>query len=313
VGARADRLALVRRLYGFDFPADLAEFWTFACRLRPLEPLRALEDIGITLVGPFEVLEGRFDGRTPLLSQLLHWRYHSDPPEFFTVLYGSSGLHWGYYLDEPRTGEGCVASYYAADALEIAPEGDTLFEAVRLHLEMQYRDCREDESVGLAHAEEARALDRLRQRLLAMATGDRPETGQDYEELYPACSRRTTRVVAATRDGMGIVVPEGAYRPLSLRDKQLWTRLRGEDDPAEIVGEARRDLSAGYPGTALKLGKDLWAIGGGQRTGYAYELLDAAYAALDRSILQEVLRVHRANRDLPSVDILENEAECDGP
>ena len=57
----------------------------------------------------------------------------------------------------------------------------------------------------------------------------------------------------------------------------------------------------------MKLGKDLWAVGGERHTEYAYELLDAAYAALGREVLREVLRVHRANRELPSVDILDNE------
>jgi hypothetical protein len=49
------------------------------------------------------------------------------------------------------------------------------------------------------------------------------------------------------------------------------------------------------------------SVGGEQHTEYAYELLDAAYAALGRDVLREMLRVHRANRDLPSVDILDNE------
>ncbi len=74
-----------------------------------------------------------------------------------------------------------------------------------------------------------------------------------------------------------------------------------------MVAEARQALREGFPGTALKLGKDLWAVGGERHTEYAYELLDAAYAALGREVLREVLRIHRANRDLPSVDILDAE------
>src|SRR5689334_4261906 len=121
------RRARLRQLYGFDFPDDLFRFWEFVTRLRPLEPLEALrEAVGVTLVGPFEVLAGRFDRHRPRLSQLLHWRYHDDPPEFFTTLAGDTdGLHWGYYLDDPSRGEGCVASYYARDAYELSPDGDT--------------------------------------------------------------------------------------------------------------------------------------------------------------------------------------------
>ena len=68
------RRARLRAEYGFDFPDDFYRFWEFANRLSPLEPLRALEDLDIHLVGPFEVLAGRFDGRVPRHSLLLHWR-----------------------------------------------------------------------------------------------------------------------------------------------------------------------------------------------------------------------------------------------
>jgi hypothetical protein len=106
---------------------------------------------------------------------------------------------------------------------------------------------------------------------------------------------------------MGVVVPPDLYRPLSLADKRLWSRLRKEDDPWDFAEEARAALRAGFPGTALKLGKDLWATTGEVKTAYAYELLDAAYAALGREELRAVLRTHRADRDLPVVDILEAE------
>src|SRR4051812_30149860 len=137
------RRARLRAEYGFDFPDDFYRFWEFANRLSPLDPLNALsEPLGITLVGPFEILAGRFDGRVPLHSLLLHWRYHDDPPEFFTVLAGGGdGLHWGYYLDDPDSGSGCVASYYAREEYELSADGDTLFEAVRLHLEYCQGDC----------------------------------------------------------------------------------------------------------------------------------------------------------------------------
>ena len=66
------------------------------------------------------MLSGRFDGRSPRLSPLLHWACCIlDPPEFFTVLLGNvDRLHWGLYLDDPADeGRGCVASYYANDVL----------------------------------------------------------------------------------------------------------------------------------------------------------------------------------------------------
>src|SRR5215472_4392372 len=109
-----DRRRQLRELYGFDFPEDFFRFWEFVNRLQPLDPLNALwEPLRMSLVGPFEVLAGRFDGRMPRHSLLLNWRYYADPPEFFTIFAGEDSLHWGYYLDAPPTGPRCIASYYA--------------------------------------------------------------------------------------------------------------------------------------------------------------------------------------------------------
>jgi hypothetical protein len=310
----ARRRERLRALYGFDFPDDLFRFWEFANRLRPLEPLMALEEVcHIRLCGPFEVLAGRFDHRTPRYSPLLHWRFYNDPPEFFTVLMGDiDGLHWGYYLDDPATGTGCVASYYNNDSFELMTDGESLFEALRLDLEQRYRDCmdyQEDATKDAGNYNAARyedalaALAQLRREVQRYKTGDRLEVGEEYVEKYIAEPRRAKRVVARTHEGMGIVAPRELYRPLSLKDKQLW-KVLWDDDPAAPVEEARRALRDGFPATALKLGKDLWAVGGERHTEYAYELLDAAYATLGRGVLREVLREHRTHRDLPVVDVL---------
>ncbi len=51
----------------------------------------------------------------------------------------------------------------------------------------------------------------------------------------------------------------------------------------------------------------MWPIVEERRAEYAFELLDAAYAALGRDVLREVLRVHRAGRDRPWLDVLQEE------
>jgi hypothetical protein len=304
----------LRQLYGFEFPEDFFAFWEFVVRLRPLEPLTALADAtDIHLVGPYEVLAGRFDGRSPRYSLYLHWRYYMDPPEFFTVLAGNvDRLHWGYYLDDPAAGSGCVASYYAADVFELTSDGDTLFEAVRLSLEETYRGVLEARAVDPCSAADFDAhllqLDELRLALCQYGTAERRQTGEDYVEKYLGKSRRNRRITAQTREGMGIVVPPKRYRRLALSDRKLWSRLRKDRNPRRLVEEAQQALREGFPGTALKLGKELWAAGGEHQTMYSYELLDAAYEALGREVLRWVLGVHRAHRDLPTVDILQAEA-----
>jgi hypothetical protein len=315
----ANRRDQLRALYGFDFPDDLFHFWEFAARQNPLDPLHALYDqLEVALVGPFDVLSGRFDNRTPRLSPLLHWRYWLDPPEFFTVLAGGEdSRHWGYYLDDPATGSGCVADYYAHECFYLECGGDTLFEAVRLELEHScaYADHpREDGAHSTAgEKEDLRRTDALRNALMRFATADRPEVGEAYTDKYGGRSSRAERVVAETAEAMGVVAPPGTYRPLSVPDKALRLLINKQDDPAGIVDEARHALRDGFPATALKLGKELWPLPGERKAEYAYELLDAAYAALGRDMLRQVLRTHRRHRDLPSVDIFDAEAgACDG-
>ncbi len=303
------RQARLRAEYGFDFPDDFYQFWEFANRVSPLEPLHALAAIDLVLVGPFDVLAGRLDGQVPRHSLLLHWRYHDDPPEFFTTLVGGGdGLHFGYFLDDPERKEGCTCSYYARDAYELSVDGDTIFESVRLHLEYYQADVQASLEEGIEEGDALKDLEKLRNSLLRYATADRPEIGEAYTERYAGVSQREPRVVAETCEGMGIVVPREKYRPLSLREKKLWQTLRKEKDKLpSLIEEARQALREGYPGTALELGKNLWATGNEVEAEAAYELLDAAYAALERETLRRVLHTHRAQRDLPSVDILEPE------
>ena len=308
------RRARIRAEYGFDLPDDFYRFWEFANRLSPLAPLQALSDIlDLTLVGPFEILSGRFDGRVPRHSLLLHWRYHDDPPEFFTALAGGDdGLHFGYYLDDPDAGSGCVASYYAEDAFELSADGDTLFEAVRLHLEYCHGDCLIDAELSQEDADHASAsldrLDDLRGRLIEYETADRPEVGEEYTERYAGVTSREARVIEETADNMGVVVAPDLFRPLTKAGRPLWRQLcKKKHDPRDLVEEARVALAEGYPGTALALGKDLWATVIGDKMAHAVELLDAAYEALGRTTLRLVLQTHVANRTLPSVDILAEE------
>lgn len=309
-----DRRKQLRELYGFDFPEDFFRFWEFANRLQPLEPLEALGELRIQLVGPFEILAGRFDHRTPRYSLLLHWRYYLDPPEFFTVLTlddDDDSVHWGYYFDDPPGRSRCVVSNCPDTTPEIAVDGEDLFETVRLSLEEAHDDCekfRERNEISTRRYERDLAnLATLRECLCAFGTAERREVGEAYTARYAGVALRQEDVVADTYDSIGIVVPPESYRRLFRSDQKLWHYLGVTDDPVDVVEKARLALRKGFPGTALKMGKDLWSIGGERHTQYAYELLDAAYAALGREVLRKVLRVHRENRDLPSVDILENE------
>jgi len=47
---------------GVQFPKEILQFWDLATKIKPLEPQKAFEEsLGITLVGIFDVLAGKFD------------------------------------------------------------------------------------------------------------------------------------------------------------------------------------------------------------------------------------------------------------
>lgn len=293
----ADR---VRRAYGFDLPEDLFHFWEFAKSARPKRPLDALEALEIRLTGPFDLLAGRLDRvlTNGPLHPLLHFRFRHDPPEFLTVAMGDSdGLHWGYWFDERPT-EACVCDYYARDAYELSHDGATLFDAFRAHLEGRWQGARED-----GERAELRRLDRLRETLTAASGDTVAETGDRYlAATRRARHARLDRVISTTREGMGVVAPAASYRPLSKASPWLVAELEaGRVDP--LVREAERALAGGLPGGALKLGRELWGFSDPAREAHAARLLHAAYTALGRAELAEIVRIHAAHRWLPTVDV----------
>lgn len=285
------RKKALQERYSIAFPEDFFQFWEFACHLNPENPLEALiEPLDINLVGPFEFLGGRFDGKEPKLSFDLHWRYYRDPPEFFTVLQGHvDGLHWGYYFDDPNSLPSCVSHYYQNDAYALSQDGTTLFDAVQNALEMVHEDILQDIQYGLEDSDDARErISKLNQL---------SEELQQYSNKYDLTTTEQERIITAeTWDEMGIVIPEELYRPLSGYLK------------SEKLNDAKEALNAGFPGTALKFGKDLWALNTEEWNHHAFELLDAAYAALDRKLLQQILRNHWKYRDpvLAYIDILDD-------
>src|SRR5262249_4619819 len=62
VATPSPRLADVRVRYGVDFPEEMLAVWELASSLSPKDPRGAFADddlLGVTLVGPFDVLAGK--------------------------------------------------------------------------------------------------------------------------------------------------------------------------------------------------------------------------------------------------------------
>lgn len=285
----------LKEVYLVDFPEDLFQFWEFTQSFGADNPLQTFEKpMGLRLEGPFGILAGELP--TPDVAPYLAARYYDDPPEFWMIFSGDTdGLHWGYWFDDPdKSPADCVASYYSRDAYEITEEGATLFDAFRLALERSYASTLENietdpdvEKYREEYEADLEAHVQIRSRLMQFSTADRLEIGDEYEERY-AGEDSSRRITAETFDGMGIVVPVSAYRPLSVDTDILRANAINGGDLTAVVAEAYRALEDGFPGTALALGKNLW-IGNPPQKQEAYALLEKAYAALNRPTLKTIL------------------------
>jgi hypothetical protein len=260
---------VVEAEYGVPFPDDLFAFYEFM----RAEPKRCKE-LGLSPDGPLALLAGK--DRPPRED-----RFFNDPPEFFTVLRGPvAGLHWGYWFDHPGELPPVVVSYYANDVFEIRLDGATLFEAVRKYIETL--GGTEHDATG---AEQAAARDLLGK--YARGLRKRREVGDAYLKKYgdPGVRRATVQ----TRSRMGIVVDKKRYRPLGARDPftkkgDYWPEAA---DVKRFVAAARKASADGYPGTALKLGHDLWTYR--DHHAASHEMLGLAYSALGRDALKAQL------------------------
>lgn len=124
--------------YRVQFPEELHAIWRLAGSIDPADPCHAFEPLlGISLCGPYDILAGAFDGLTPALCMLLHWRHDHDQPELVTVATGNEdGHHIGYWFDDGRCASACVQVY--TDTFTARPYGRTLIEALRVELERRF-------------------------------------------------------------------------------------------------------------------------------------------------------------------------------
>ncbi len=251
-----DRLNLLVDQYGFTFPEDLAQSFDVLKRLKPLEPLKCLTDtLDIHLVGPFEVLAGRFDKTPPRDEMLLHWRFRTDPPELFTIaVRGEDEMHWGYWLKNPSNGTNpdCLIAGCSPHFRMFPQSVDkTFLGVVRLLLEMDFARLNELESLGVMmdpEREQVAKLNRLRDQIGRFAgkhpSWTSPQTGEEWflghsPKLRPLRRRvanpPTTFTEALSRIDQHLIAKETnmALRMVQFlwpkltprREEELWPRL----------------------------------------------------------------------------------------
>lgn len=53
-----DAKQFIKNKFLVDMPEDFYQFWKFCTKLNPKNPLHAFKEVGLVLIGPFDVLAG---------------------------------------------------------------------------------------------------------------------------------------------------------------------------------------------------------------------------------------------------------------
>lgn len=316
---RNEQKKLLKEIYGFEFPEDFWEFIKFYEEIKGTPNQKALEDfegLGIIPTGPFDVIKGDFIGKEPKLPLTHHMRYRMDPPEFYTILLGrDDGLHFGYWVNDTRESDICIASYYNHDAYGIDYYGNNIFEMLRYRLEDMVgafqQDMSSEDEEGKRYTKKIlRRLSGLRNVLMKYGTGDRRLTGEEYCNCYEEEDSRT--YMAPTWEGMGIRVPEETFECWDEKYFDGWNgpTAHSEDYMAEdiirLCQHAETFLERGLYGNALHIGKNLWSFGR-RYSEEATRILYQAYCGLGRENYAKLIQLHQLHGDRKYASIIDYE------
>jgi hypothetical protein len=243
----------------------------------------------------------------------IYQRNDRDPPEFLGFMVGGTdGLQYGLWFDDASECTG-TASYFTSTSTGLTLSTATPLEALRLEIENRCRwveDDEDDEDRDLVLGWAAG----LRERLMTVETGDRPETGGAYEDAYDHQPPAVEWLRKETLDGAGALVPARSTvtRPMmgasgSTWDEEAWrVVLAGPRDVVDgYVREARERCAADDPGHALLLGRDLhWhRVIDTSHTQDARDLLLMAYRAMGQRYLADVVEAQYRHPDLNSHNV----------
>ncbi len=312
---------VLRDCYGFALPESFFRFWDFVQTLPEGE--KALkETLHLGLAAPFDALRGKYDPKT--YDPLGAARHFSDPPEFFALFYGTgdgetTGIRMGYWVSEVMADhpDYPVAYHYRDDGFEINAAGDDILMAMRLWLELEYDEAgypvedEEDADYDQDNEYWARKthLDDLRERLRHVMGDDREERGYDYIDLYSYDIYLPSNV--RTLDGAGLLVPKASYRRVSYDRGYLSMSLFTWETAHKYHAEGHTALREGFPGSALKIGRDLWCFP--SYFDMATDLMMGAYAALGREVHRWVVAQHCRRHALVDVPAFWQAVKADEP
>lgn len=308
---------LLQKMYSMEFPTDISDFWNFCCSKSPLNPLKALAEGGLLLVGPFDILAlKRKDDKIPSDADVhLHWRFFFDPPELTTVFAVTSsdaadsaeleGLHYGHFRDDPREMPTFVVSSSKSQEHLLTRVGGNLFAAAIFHLNYMIR------LIG------SKKRKQRMKELAADLTAAAKTKGYSTQGKTDMEKQREKKKVAKPFHGVGMVVPfdketQVGYRELPETNATLkrlfssWCDLpsgASPDEDEQHFGPIQRILTTIQfandecdPGQGLEMGLDLFSFGHEKLKDVVLSVLPLAYKLLDRHLFADMAENHMQNR-----------------
>nr|CAH7743309.1 unnamed protein product [Callosobruchus chinensis] len=293
----------IKEKFLIELPPDFYNFWKFCETLHPTNPLEALKGINLKLVGPFDVLAGKFDDIEKADDDyLIHWRYFRDPPEFLTVLKGDdkTGYHIGYFRDSPEEVPILLASNESEKDGVFTLMGGNIFAAVSLYIENMKKTADPFKKMMIPKIETL--LNKEAKRL-----------SLDMSRKTKAIAARERKIVSRTMNKIGLVVPydktsQLGYRELAMNNKELKNVL---DKLQNCLPEQREKyLSDLQPvltyasiaadecdfGTGIELGWNIISHGIDSLNSTALQYLASNYRLLNREAFIKIAEAHMKNR-----------------
>ncbi|XP_076274246.1 histone PARylation factor 1 [Rhynchophorus ferrugineus] len=299
-----DPANFIKQKFLVDMPSDFYAFWDFCKGLCPSEPENALKDVGLQLVGPYDVLAGKFYNidEPSEADYLIHWRYFYDPPEFQTILKGDdkTGFHIGYFRDSPEDLPVFLASNCSKTDGILKIVGDNIFAAVSIYLDHFKKT---GDPFKKMHVSKFQSTLKNKAEELKLSLSER--TAKIKE--------RDRKIVSRSFNKVGIIVPydrktQTGYRDLGVSNKSLTKMLTNiqkalPEQRPKFLSELQSVLTNASIatdecdfGTGIELGLSILAHGVDSLDKTIARFLASNYRLIGREAFAKIAEAHMKNR-----------------
>ncbi|XP_057659575.1 histone PARylation factor 1 isoform X1 [Diorhabda carinulata] len=294
----------IKEKFLVSMPDDFYQFWDLCEKLKPSNPLEAFKEVGLYLVGPYDVLAGKFlNVKKSENEYLIHWRYYRDPPELQTVLRTDdiSGYHIGYFRDDPDKLPVLLVSNSPKKNGILTPMGGNIFSAVNIFLE----DLKKT-----GNPFRKMLIGKLQSKLIEEAG----KLGIDMASKTKEMIAREKKIVTRTFNKIGLCVPydkktQIGYRELALSNKVLEVNLtklqnsKTQEDKQKCLSELQPVFT--YTsiatdecdfGTGIELGWNIISHGIDSLNPTVERFLATNYRLLNMEAFAKIAQAHMKNR-----------------